>query len=44
VAGTAAADEFPEDAAARTMADRCAAFRQEDPGATWDGVWTATAK
>jgi class 3 adenylate cyclase len=38
------AHEFPEDAAARTMAGRCAAFRQQDPGPTWDGVWTATAK
>lgn len=38
------AEEFPEDAAARTMADRCAAFREQDPGPTWDGVWTATQK
>jgi class 3 adenylate cyclase len=38
------AREFPEDSAARTMAERCAAFRQADPGADWDGVWTATAK
>jgi adenylate cyclase len=38
------AREFPEDAAARTMAHRCAAFREADPGANWDGVWTATAK
>jgi class 3 adenylate cyclase len=38
------ARQFPEDAAARTMANRCAAFREEAPGAEWDGVWTATAK
>jgi adenylate cyclase len=38
------ATEFPEDVAARTMAERCAAFRQEDPGPTWDGIWNATTK
>ncbi len=38
------ARDFPEDAAARTMAQRCTAFISEDPGPAWDGVWTATAK
>jgi class 3 adenylate cyclase len=38
------ATEFPEDTAARTMAERCAAFRQDDPGPTWDGIWNATTK
>ena len=36
--------EWPEDGAARVMAERCDAFQQADPGADWDGVWSATSK
>ncbi len=36
--------EWPEDGAARAMAERCAAFQRQDPGPDWDGVWTATSK
>lgn len=36
--------EWPEDSAARTFAERCAAFQHQDPGPGWDGVWAATSK
>jgi class 3 adenylate cyclase len=35
---------WPEDTAADVMAERCDAFQQADPGADWDGVWSATTK
>jgi hypothetical protein len=39
-----AAREWPDDGAARAMAERCAAFQRQDPGPAWDGVWVATSK
>lgn len=36
--------EWPEDGAARMMAERCDALQRAEPEADWDGVWSATSK
>lgn len=36
--------EFPDDAPARVMADRCAALLRDPPPPDWDGVWEVGTK
>lgn len=36
--------EWPDDGAARAMAQRCAALQASEPAPDWDGVWVATSK
>jgi adenylate cyclase len=36
--------EWPDDGAARAMAERCKWFGANEPAGDWDGVWVATSK